>query len=974
MSRMSSDWTRVSISRLVGRAAEQQGGLLTGSDPSAYNPKDPIRLFIIQLGVIMLMTQLLSLFLGRIRQPKVIAEVIGGIILGPTAMGRIPGFTEHVFPEPSRPFLALVANIGLVLFLFLVGLEIDTAVIRRNAKTSMIISAGGMILPFGLGAAVAIPVYNKFIDPEAASFGHFLLFVGVAFSITAFPVLCRILVALKLLDTTVGIVVLSAGVGNDIVGWTLLALTVALVNASSGLTALYVLLCAVGWTLLIVYPIKRGMKWLARWTGSIESGPSPLFMTATILLVFGSAFFTDIIGVHAIFGGFLAGLAIPHEGGLAIALTEKLEDMVSIIFLPLYFTLSGLSTNLGLLNNGMLSSDSQYPVIDIPKGITWGYTILICVAAYIGKFCGGTLAARLSGFTIRESATIGTLMSCKGLVELIVLNVGLSAGILSTRVFSMFVLEALTLTFATTPVTLWLYPLKYRVRVTAVGGNFGHASDEDHPPRPSNTTDDDMVGLSGRRKFLFVLDKFESLPGAMMLSRLLQATPSSTEALAPPSPETEEPKIEIAGSPGSRSAPSLPANEPAPVPRRGVTVDALRLLELTERTSAVMRSSEVDQILMRDPLLTVFRTFAELEDVPVAGSLSIVAHENFAASVTEHSTKNGDEMVVVGWSPTYPSHGHTTAPSPAITPAQNVHNPFDSLFKTGTGGMENVSSGIHSHFLRQVFAQSPVDVALFVDRGRVGGQSFGGSGGAQHLFLPFFGGPDDRLALSFVVQLCKHPLVSATIVRMHKAEAMDDLEPLTAPEEAHIVDKGTTARGESTGKAREAVYDDEQAEAVAAALKTNNVTVHSASGFPDTIYDQANTEMQLASNTLDDIMWAKCTTTAEPAPSASVSEALARIAFKTHSSASPLRSIVSQAQALGAKRRLISIAGRGKRLAAESHREEIMQIVEGLGLDSVERGVAAEIRKTVGDVGAALMLSAVQGPMVVLQAAYSSSD
>ncbi|KAG8695339.1 K(+)/H(+) antiporter, partial [Ceratobasidium sp. 423] len=456
---VTSDWTRMSISRVFRRAAEQQGGLLNGSDPTKYNTHDPIRLFIVQLGVIMLMTQLLSLFLGRIRQPKVIAEVLGGIILGPTAMGRIPGFTEHVFPDPSRPFLALVANIGLVLFLFLVGLEIDVAVIKRNAKTSMTISAGGMILPFGLGAAVAIPVYRHFIDPEAASFGHFLLFVGVAYSITAFPVLCRILVALELLDTTVGIVVLSAGVGNDVVGWTLLALTVALVNASTGLTALYVLLCAVGWALFILYPVKRGMLWFARWTGSVESGPSPLFMTVTILLVFGSAFFTDIIGVHAIFGGFLAGLAIPHEGGLAIALTEKLEDMVSIIFLPLYFTLSGLSTNLGLLDNGL----------------TWGFTILICVTAYIGKFCGGSLAAKFAGFSTRESATIGTLMSCKGLVELIVLNVGLSAGILSTRVFSMFVLEALVLTFATTPVTLWLYPLKHRVRATAVGGNFGHA-------------------------------------------------------------------------------------------------------------------------------------------------------------------------------------------------------------------------------------------------------------------------------------------------------------------------------------------------------------------------------------------------------------------------------------------------------------------------------------------------------------------
>ncbi|QRV92391.1 Sodium/hydrogen exchanger family [Ceratobasidium sp. AG-Ba] len=950
------DWARASFSRLLGRAAEQQGGLLSGNDPTEVNYKDPIRLFIIQLGVIMLMTQLLSMFLGRIRQPKVIAEVLGGILLGPTAFGRIPGFTHHLFPSQSLPFLNLVANIGLVLFLFLVGLEIDVAVIKRNAKTSMIISAGGMILPFALGAGVAVPIYNIFIDPTTASFGHFLLFVGVAYSITAFPVLCRILVALKLLDTTVGIVVLSAGVGNDVVGWTLLALTVALVNASSGLTALYVLLCAVAWTLVILFPIKRSMLWMARRTGSTENGPSPLFMTITILLVFGSAFFTDIIGVHAIFGGFLAGLAIPHEGGLAIALTEKLEDMVSIIFLPLYFTLSGLSTNLGLLDNG----------------ITWGYTILICVTAYIGKFFGGAVAAKLVGFNLRESATIGTLMSCKGLVELIVLNVGLSAGILSVRVFSMFVLEALVLTFATTPVALWLYPQQYRVRATAVGGNFDSANDQ--APRPRESLGDDAVGLKSKHKFLFVLDKFESLPGAMMLSRLLQVVQPMQAEAPPASPDDDVPPKSEARNSASLSY--LPARDPTPSPKpRGVAVDALRLLELTERTSAVMRSSEIDQMLMRDPLLTVFRTFAELEDVPVASSLSIVGHEHFSAVVTEHSNKNGDEMVVVGWTPALLTHSQAGHVSAAVTPAQQITNPFDALFKAGMGGMDNTSSGIHSHFLRQLFAQSPVDVALFVDRGRVGGQSLGGSGGTHHLFLPFFGGPDDRLALSFVVQLCAHASVSATVVRMRKTEAVDDVEPVAVPEMAHVDAKGVSVRAEgATGvhwKDREGGEGSEQAEAVAAALKANNLTIHSMSGFPDTVYAQANTQTRLASDTLDDMMWLRCTEPDTAALSPGVASALSRIAFKTNASAAPLHSIVAQAQALGTSRRLVSIAGRGKRLAVESHREEIVKMVEESG---AERGVANEVRKTAGDVACALLVSAVSGPMLVLQAAYASRD
>jgi len=267
------------------------------------------------------MASLLSLGLRKIRQPKVIAEVLGGILLGPTAFGRIPGFTQHIFPPQSQPFLSLVANIGLCLFLFLVGLEIDGAIIKRNVRLSATVALAGMILPFGLGVGLAVPIYKQFID-SSIKFTHFMLFSGVAFSITAFPVLCRILTELKLLDTTVGIVVLSAGVGNDIIGWTLLALSVALVNAASGLTALWVLLACVGWTLFLLFPVKWALRWLARNTGSIESGPTVVFMTVTILILFGSAFFTDVIGVHAIFGAFVAGIIVPREGGLAIALRE----------------------------------------------------------------------------------------------------------------------------------------------------------------------------------------------------------------------------------------------------------------------------------------------------------------------------------------------------------------------------------------------------------------------------------------------------------------------------------------------------------------------------------------------------------------------------------------------------------------------------------------------------------------------------
>src|SRR5271156_1939313 len=262
----------------------------------------------------------------------------------------------------------------------------------------------------------------------------------------AFPVLCRILTELKLLQTPVGVVVLSAGIGNDVTGWILLALCVALVNSGAGITALWILLVAVGYALLLVFGIRPAFLWILRRTGSLQNGPPQSVVALTILMVLASAFFTGVIGIHPIFGAFMVGLICPHEGGFAIKLTEKIEDLVSVLLLPLYFALSGLSTNLGLLDNG----------------ITWAYVVGVTSIAFTAKIAGGTFASWLNGLVFRESLTIGVLMSCKGLVELIVLNIGLQAKILSTRTFTIFVVMALITTFATTPLTTLLYPKWYQ--------------------------------------------------------------------------------------------------------------------------------------------------------------------------------------------------------------------------------------------------------------------------------------------------------------------------------------------------------------------------------------------------------------------------------------------------------------------------------------------------------------------------------
>lgn len=343
-----------------------------------------------------------------IRQPRVIAEVISGIILGPSVMGHIPGFTDTIFPTASLPSLSVVANLGLILFLFLVGLETDLRFLISNWRAALSVSVAGMILPFGIGCGISYGLYNQFQDDPGTvhvDFGTFLLFIGIAMAITAFPVLCRILTDLKLLGTQVGVIVLSAGVGNDVMGWILLALCVALVNAASGITALYVLLVAAAYVLFLIFAFRPlFIRFLER-TGSLQKGPSQSIVMLTLLFALASAFFTQVIGIHAIFGGFLIGLICPHEGGFAIKLTEKIEDLVATLFLPLYFTLSGLSTNLGLLDNGTV----------------WGYVVGIIAIAFTAKVIGGAVASRFCGMLWRESFAIGVLMSCKGLVELIVL-------------------------------------------------------------------------------------------------------------------------------------------------------------------------------------------------------------------------------------------------------------------------------------------------------------------------------------------------------------------------------------------------------------------------------------------------------------------------------------------------------------------------------------------------------------------------
>ncbi|KAK5662061.1 hypothetical protein OQA88_10175 [Cercophora sp. LCS_1] len=723
-----------------GTNAPPQAGIIEGSNPTEYTPSNPITLFIIQASIVIILCQLLHYPLRLLNQPRVIAEVIGGIILGPSVMMRIPGFQEAIFPPASMPVFSNVANLGLIIFLFLVALEVDIRLFTSNWKVAASVGLAGMILPFGLGFAIAYGLFHQF-TPEDISFGVFGLFIGTALAITAFPVLCRILTELNLLRSNVGVTVLAAGIGNDVTGWVLLALCVALVNNSSGLAALWALLCCIGWTLLLIFAVRPPFIWILRRTGSLQNGPTQGMVALTLLMVLTSAFFTGIIGVHPIFGAFLVGLICPHDGGFAIKLTEKIEDLISVLFLPLYFALSGLSTNLGTLNDG----------------ITWAYVVAVLVCAFAGKLIGGTLAAKANKLFWRESFTIGCLMSCKGLVELIVLNIGHQAGILDERTFTMFVIMALVTTVATTPLTKALYPPWYQKKVERYRrGEIdwdGNPVESSGSSRPDSA---DKLNDSHIRRLLVYL-RLDSLPGLFTFIALLG-----------PQYNQQSPKPEEAAD-----AP-LPQDEQVVIKKRPLEVHGLRIIELTDRTSSVMQVTEGEEFYSQhDPVVNAFRAFSQLHDLAVAGRAAVVPVDSYADTLMTQASEVSSDFALIPWG----EYG-------SITEDQSV--PY------AVNASERFRGPMHLEFVQETFrrAQSTCNAGVFIDNG-FGGLTTGGRHGLtrttsavsirsfrdtaalpvanknHHIFFPFIGGVDDRVALRVVLQLAKNPHVTASIVHIN---------------------------------------------------------------------------------------------------------------------------------------------------------------------------------------------------------------
>lgn len=392
-----------------------------------------------QIGAILLAGRLLSLGFRRVGQPTVIAEILAGIVLGPSLLGAVaPGALAALFPAESLPVLSMTSQLGLVFFMFLVGLEFDTELLRGQGRTSVAISASGIVLPLALGMALAVPLH-AWLAPEGVPLLSFSLFMGAAMSVTAFPVLARILAERRLIRTRIGAVALAAAAVDDVTAWCLVAAVVAVASASgAGPVAL-----TIGLAIVYVVVMARVVRpMLARLGPRGGAEISADLIAGVFLLLLASAAATEWIGIHALFGAFAFGVVVPREHGLAAVLVEKLEDLVTLVLLPMFFAYSGLRTQIGLL--------------DGPE--EWATAGVIIAVATAGKFGGTALAARLTGLDTRSSAAVGILMNTRGLMELVVLNIGLDLGVLSPTLFAMMVVMALVTTVVTSPVLERIFP------------------------------------------------------------------------------------------------------------------------------------------------------------------------------------------------------------------------------------------------------------------------------------------------------------------------------------------------------------------------------------------------------------------------------------------------------------------------------------------------------------------------------------
>jgi len=394
----------------------------------------PFGTLILQILTILVASRVCGIVLKRLGQPRVMGEIIAGICLGPSLLGvMLPEVRGFLFPESALPRLFFLSNVGLILFMFMIGLELDLRSLATRAKSALLISHLSIIVPFVLGAALALVLFEPFA-PHQFGFLSFALFMGVSMSITAFPVLARIIQEHRLTRTTLGAAAITSAAIDDVSAWCILAVVVGIVQSGSSAGAVGVLSLAVVYTGLALFAVRPALKRCLP-TSTTGSRIAPAKLAVVFMILLTSCLLTESIGIHALFGAFLAGVIMPEEGAFKAKLVASVEDVSTLVLLPLFFAFTGLRTEIGLLN-------------DLDGWLICG---LIIAVAVIGKMGGTIAAARWTGLDWRESAGLGALMNTRGLVELVVLNIGYDIGILTPKIFTMLVIMAIVTTMMTGP-------------------------------------------------------------------------------------------------------------------------------------------------------------------------------------------------------------------------------------------------------------------------------------------------------------------------------------------------------------------------------------------------------------------------------------------------------------------------------------------------------------------------------------------
>ncbi|BBD61157.1 sodium/hydrogen exchanger [Nostoc sp. HK-01] len=598
-------------------------------------------LVLIEVLIVIGLSRLIGLAFKTIKQPLVIGEIVAGIMLGPSLFGLLaPHVAASLFPPETIPFLNVLSQVGLIFFMFLIGLELNPKYLSGQLEVAVLTSHVSILVPFSLGTLLAVLLY-PLVSNASVSFTAFALFLGAAMSITAFPVLARIITENNLQGTRLGTLALTCAAVDDVTAWCVLAVAIAVARTGNFFGAIPTIIESIvyiGFMLTVGRWFLQRLATYYQRTGRL----SQLLLAVIYMAVVGSALITELIGIHLIFGAFLLGAAMPKNADLVRELAVKTEDFVLIFLLPIFFAYSGLRTQIGLLNRPEL----------------WLLCGLVLLVAIAGKYIGTYIAARVSGINKREASALGWLMNTRGLTELIVLNIGLELGVISPLVFTMLVIMALVTTFMTSPLLEWTYPKR-------------------------------LIKLDVVEPDLEVETSAET-------ATIVESAPSYRILVPVANPSTQKGLVQLA------VALALNYKQPA-------VVNPLSLIELQEDYAFESTPVEAERLIIqrRQELEQLISTL----EPPIARSHIhpiIRISSNVARETAQIAKIEQPDLILVGW-----------------------HRPAFSNNRLGGR-------------VGQILSTSPVDVAVFVDRG---------SERLENLLVPYSANIHDDLALILALRL-----------------------------------------------------------------------------------------------------------------------------------------------------------------------------------------------------------------------------